>query len=49
MVLHLFSSLDFGTESSPTESNHAKLIVRKLLDAGWKPEEQVTSFFLDEK
>jgi hypothetical protein len=34
---------------SPTESNHAKLIVRKLLDAGWKPEEQVTSFFFDEK
>jgi hypothetical protein len=34
---------------APTESNHAKLIVRKLLDAGWKPEEQVTPFLLDEK
>jgi hypothetical protein len=34
---------------APTESNYAKLIVRKLLNAGWKPEEQVASFFLDEK
>ena len=25
---------------APTESNYAKLIVRKLLDAGWEPEEQ---------
>ena len=27
---------------APTESNYAKLIVRKLLDAGWKPEERAT-------
>src|SRR5665647_1946747 len=27
---------------APTESNYAKLIVRKLLSAGWKPEERTT-------
>ena len=27
---------------APTDSNYAKLIVRKLLDAGWKPEERIT-------
>jgi hypothetical protein len=47
---HDLSKLGIYIEKhAPTESNHAKLIVRKLLDSGWKPEERVTSFFLDEK